>query len=94
MLQGFVHNNIDGIVIRPSYYILYCYYLPGFYSSKTVVTFETISSSDGSKVVGTTTHVLLSFGDGKKLVLKMTEMIHEDLDNITTMNEKRPVHGK
>ena len=30
----------------------------------------------------------------KKLVLKMTEMIHEDLDNITTMNEKRPVHGK
>ena len=65
MLQGFVHN-IDGIVIRPSYYILYCYYLPGFYSSKTVVTFETISSSDGSKVVGTTTHVL-SFGDGKKV---------------------------
>ena len=68
MLQGFVHNNIDGIVIRPSYYILYCYttYLPGFYSSKTVVTFETISSSDGSKVVVTTTHVL-SFGDGKKV---------------------------
>ena len=65
MLQGFVHN-IDGIVIRPSYYILYCYYLPGFYSSKTVVTFETISSSDGSKVVGTTTHVL-SFGDCKKV---------------------------
>ena len=64
MLQGFVHN-IDGIVIRPSYYILYCYYLPGFYSSKTVVTFETISSSDGSKVH--TTHVLLSFGDGKKV---------------------------
>ena len=91
MLQGFVHN-IDGIVIRPSYYILYCYYLPGFYSSKTVVTFETISSSDGSKVLLPMYYCLLVMA--KKLVLKMTEMIHEDLDNITTMNEKRPVHGK
>ena len=82
MLQGFVHN-IDGIVIRPSYYILYCYYLPGFYSSKKVVTF-------GTKPLWYYCLLVMA----KKLVLKMTEMIHEDLDNITTMNEKRPVHGK
>ena len=78
MLQGFVHN-IDGIVIRPSYYILYCYYLPGFYSSKTVVTF-------GTKLLW---YCLLVMA--KKLVLKMTEMIHEDLDN---MNEKTSAENK